>query len=146
GHHHPAGRAERGRRPRSRRPRLRHGGRARRHGRPDRRVARQRRHPGILPRQIGRGDPRREALEEAQDLEMTAMQHVRLETPAVTIDGCDTLARLFIDRVEKWGDRTALREKNFGVWESYSWRDFDRHARAYAAGLVALGMKSGDVV
>lgn len=74
------------------------------------------------------------------------MQHVRPDPGQVAIDGCDTLARLFIKRVEQWGERTALREKNFGVWESYSWRDFDRIARAYAAGLVTLGMKSGDVV
>lgn len=74
------------------------------------------------------------------------MQHVRLDIPTVAIDGCDTLARLFLKRVAEWGDRVALREKDFGVWESVTWRDFGRHARAYAAGLVALGMKSGDVV
>lgn len=74
------------------------------------------------------------------------MQHVRLDAAHVIVDGCDTLARLFVKRVEQWGDRTALREKNFGVWESFTWRDFDRLARAYAAGLVASGMNSGDVV
>ena len=74
------------------------------------------------------------------------MQHVRPVASQVAIEGCETLARLFAKRVQQWGDRTALREKNFGVWESYSWRDFDRIARAYAAGLVTLGMKSGDVV
>ena len=74
------------------------------------------------------------------------MQHVRLDAARVNIDGCDTLARLFVNRVEQWGDRIALREKNFGMWESFTWRDFDRLARAYAAGLVAVGMNSGDVV
>ncbi|MGB3500857.1 MAG: AMP-binding protein [Mesorhizobium sp.] len=77
---------------------------------------------------------------------MSAMQHVRIEVPQVAIDGCDTLAKLFLKRVEEWSDRVALREKDFGVWQSYTWRDFGRNARAYAAGLVALGMKSGDVV
>jgi long-chain acyl-CoA synthetase len=77
---------------------------------------------------------------------MSAMQHVRLDVPDVTIDGCHTLARLFLKRVEQWGDRVALRDKDFGVWESFTWRDFGHQARAYAAGLVALGMKSGDVV
>lgn len=74
------------------------------------------------------------------------MQHVRLDAGRITIDGCDTLARLFLRRVEQWGERTALREKNFGIWESHSWRDLHRRARAYAAGLVALGMDGGDVV
>ncbi|WP_430396048.1 AMP-dependent synthetase/ligase [Ferrovibrio sp.] len=77
---------------------------------------------------------------------MNEMRHIGREAGPILIDGCDTLARLFLKRVEQWGDRTALREKNFGVWESYTWRDFHRHASAYAAGLVALGMRPGDVV
>jgi len=77
---------------------------------------------------------------------MSGMQHIGLDAAPVAIDGCDTLARLFVKRVAQWGERTALREKNFGVWERYSWRDFDHHARAYAAGLVAPGMEPGDVV
>jgi len=77
---------------------------------------------------------------------MSGMQHVTPEPEKIAIDGCDTLARLFVRRVGEWGPRTALREKNFGVWESYTWRDFDHHARAYAAGLVSLGMQPGDVV
>jgi len=77
---------------------------------------------------------------------MNEMRHIGREAGPILIDGCDTLARLFLKRVEQWSDRTALREKNFGVWESYTWRDFHRHASAYAAGLVALGMRPGDVV
>ncbi|WP_428248346.1 AMP-dependent synthetase/ligase [Ferrovibrio sp.] len=79
-------------------------------------------------------------------MEMSDMRHVGRESGLITIDGCDTLARLFLKRVEQWGDRTALREKNLGVWESFTWSDFHHHAHAYAAGLVALGMQAGDVV
>lgn len=74
------------------------------------------------------------------------MQHQRIEYAPVLVDGCDTIAKLFVNRVEKWGDHVALREKNFGIWESYTWRDFDRYARRYAAGLVALGLQPGDVI
>ena len=65
---------------------------------------------------------------------------------AVTVDGHDTVAKLFRDRVGRWGDRIAMREKDFGLWQSFSWRDFDHHARRIAAGLKALGMERGDVV
>lgn len=65
---------------------------------------------------------------------------------AVTVDGHDTVAKLFRERVGRWGDRIAMREKDFGLWQSFTWRDFDHHARRIAAGLKALGMERGDVV
>lgn len=64
----------------------------------------------------------------------------------VTIDGHDTLAKLFRDRAARWGERVAFREKDYGVWQEYTWKDFDRHARQVAGGLMALGLRRGDVV
>lgn len=64
----------------------------------------------------------------------------------VSIDGFDTLPKLFRNRVEKWGDRIAMREKNFGIWESYTWKDYDRHVRELAAGLMLFDIRPGDVV
>ena len=42
--------------------------------------------------------------------------------------------------------RTAHREKALGIWRSYSWSDFLDSARAIGMGLVALGLKRGEVV
>lgn len=64
----------------------------------------------------------------------------------VSIDGQDTLAKLFRDRVGRWGDRVAMREKNFGIWDTYTWAEFDEQARNAAGGLIARGMQRGDVV
>lgn len=64
----------------------------------------------------------------------------------VTVDGQQTLAQLMRLRVSMWGERIAMREKDFGIWQDYSWRDFDYYARRIAAGLMALGLKRGDVV
>ena len=64
----------------------------------------------------------------------------------VSVDGHDTLAKLFRARVALWGDRIAMREKNLGIWHAYSWNDYDRHARQVAGGLMALGLERGDVV
>ncbi len=64
----------------------------------------------------------------------------------VSIDGCDTLAKLFRERVSRWNDKIAMREKRLGLWESYTWRDYDHHARLVAGGLLALGLKRGDAV
>ena len=62
------------------------------------------------------------------------------------IDGCDTLAKLFLERCRSLGPRTAHREKTLGVWKSHSWSDYLEAARAIGLGLSALGLKRGEVV
>ena len=62
------------------------------------------------------------------------------------IDGCDTLAKLFLFRCRALGGRTAHREKALGVWKSHSWADFPDAARAIGLGLAALGLERGEVV
>lgn len=61
-------------------------------------------------------------------------------------DGCDTLAKLFRQRAGELGERIAHREKDYGIWLSYSWNDFYEHARLIGLGLVSLGLKRGEVV
>ena len=62
------------------------------------------------------------------------------------IDGADTIVKLFAKRCASFGGRTAHREKHFGIWHSYSWRDYYEQARLIGLGLLALGLKRGDVV
>lgn len=58
----------------------------------------------------------------------------------------NTIPRLFWHRVGEWGDRTALREKDFGVWKSISWKTYGEKARQAGLGLVASGLEKGDRV
>ena len=69
-----------------------------------------------------------------------------LTTGPYYIDGCDTLVKLFLQRCKHLGDRTAHREKDYGIWLSYSWWDFYEHAMLIGHGLAALGLRRGDVV
>ncbi|MCA9861399.1 MAG: AMP-binding protein, partial [Thermomicrobiales bacterium] len=62
------------------------------------------------------------------------------------IDGCDTLPKLFLQRCRELGQRTAHREKDYGIWLSYSWADYLEHARLIGLGLHRLGLQRGDVV
>ena len=62
------------------------------------------------------------------------------------IDGCDTLPKLFEKRARAWGSRTANREKEYGIWLSYSWEEFYNNARLIGLGLRKLGLQRGDVV
>ncbi len=64
---------------------------------------------------------------------------------ATTIDGCNTLPTLFWKRVTERADKVALREKDFGIWNEYTWADYGEQARCAGLGLKALGLERGDV-
>nr|WP_246139544.1 long-chain fatty acid--CoA ligase [Phaeobacter marinintestinus] len=64
----------------------------------------------------------------------------------LTVDGCTTIPKLFAHRCTTLGTQTAHREKDMGIWKSYSWRDYWDHAKWIGLGLVALGLKRGEVV
>lgn len=64
--------------------------------------------------------------------------------PPTVIDGCDTVSALFAKRVAEDADKVALREKEFGIWNEFTWADWGERARCVAHGLWALGMERGD--
>lgn len=57
-----------------------------------------------------------------------------------------TLPQLLMYNAQRFGDRVALREKDFGIWQTVTWRQFADHVRAFALGLYALGVRRGDKV
>ena len=65
--------------------------------------------------------------------------------PTVSIDGCTSISALFWKRVTELGDRIAIREKDFGIWNEYSWTDYGDAARRAGLGLMSLGLQRGDV-
>jgi long-chain acyl-CoA synthetase len=65
--------------------------------------------------------------------------------PAVTPEL--TLPKLLLEQARRHGARkVALREKEFGIWQPYTWADYLRHVREFSLGLVSLGLKAGDKV
>jgi long-chain acyl-CoA synthetase len=58
----------------------------------------------------------------------------------------NTIPRLFWNRVVKWSDRTAMREKVNGLWQEITWREYGQNARYVTLGLIALGLQPGDRV
>ncbi len=62
------------------------------------------------------------------------------------IDGCVTVPALFRKRVADLGEgKVALREKDFGIWNEYTWADWGEQARQVGMGLLSLGLERGDV-
>ena len=55
-----------------------------------------------------------------------------------------TIPQLLRWRVNETGDKVALREKDFGYWNNYTWNDFYDHVRKVALGLDKLGIKKDD--
>jgi len=58
----------------------------------------------------------------------------------------DTIPKLIVHNHEKWGCRTAMCMKKFGIWQRYSWQDYYEKVKYFSLGLVSLGLKRGDVV
>src|SRR5436309_1815689 len=64
--------------------------------------------------------------------------------PAV-LTVADTIARSFLKSVETRGDKPAIREKKFGIWQPTSWREWLQISKDIAFGLHASGFRPGDV-
>jgi len=62
------------------------------------------------------------------------------------LHGDDTFPKLLVRNAHTFADRTALREKEFGIWQSITWREYHDRVRDFSLGLVALGMQRGDKV
>src|SRR6185503_5475758 len=55
-----------------------------------------------------------------------------------------TIPRLLQRSARQHSGRTAIREKDRGIWQSYTWREYHDHVRDFALGLAALGFRRGD--
>jgi long-chain acyl-CoA synthetase len=56
----------------------------------------------------------------------------------------DTFPKLLAERARNSGNRPAFREKEYGIWQTHSWRNVADNINALAAGLAGLGFRAGD--
>jgi len=70
------------------------------------------------------------------------MSDVR-DTAAETA-GLDTFPRLLMQHARQRPARPAMREKEYGIWQTYTWADVAARVRSIASGLAELGFKRGD--
>ena len=58
-----------------------------------------------------------------------------------------TLPRLLATQAQHYGgQKVALREKRYGIWQEVSWQGYGARVRALGLGLVGLGLERGDRV
>ncbi|MGD9803218.1 MAG: long-chain fatty acid--CoA ligase [Hyphomicrobiaceae bacterium] len=58
----------------------------------------------------------------------------------------DTIPKLLLRNAAMYGTRPAFREKEFGIWQTWTWAQVLDEVRALALGLQAIGLKRGDAV
>lgn len=58
----------------------------------------------------------------------------------------DTYPKLLAYNAQHWPDAIALREKEFGIWNEYTWKDYERAVELFTLGLLDLGVQPGDII
>jgi len=58
----------------------------------------------------------------------------------------DTFPKYLLENAKRFQSRPAMRHKDLGVWQSWTWLELLGEIRAYSMGLAALGLKEGDKV
>ena len=57
----------------------------------------------------------------------------------------DTLPKLLLSDYQNWGnDHLALRKKQYGIWQGYTWKDCYERTKAICLGLTSLGLGHGE--
>jgi len=59
----------------------------------------------------------------------------------------ETFPQFLLEKARLYGDKkTALREKEFGIWQSVSWAEYLEHVKYFSMGLVSMGFDSAHTV
>jgi long-chain acyl-CoA synthetase len=60
--------------------------------------------------------------------------------------GADTFPKLLVRNAHIYGARPAMRHKDLGIWQTWTWSQVLDVERAYAVGLHRLGVKRGETI
>ncbi len=56
----------------------------------------------------------------------------------------EVVPKVFRQTVQKFGDRVALRKKEFGLWQDISWNGYYSLAKYVGSALISMGLEKGD--
>ena len=69
-----------------------------------------------------------------------------MSEPRPDADRLDTFPRLILHHARVRPHRPAIREKDLGIWQTWTWEEAAREIRAFACGLAARGVQRGERV
>lgn len=59
----------------------------------------------------------------------------------------DTFPKLLVEQAKKYGHKKiALREKDYGIWQSTTWAEYLDKVKYFSLGLISLGFEPGDKI
>ena len=58
----------------------------------------------------------------------------------------ETLPQALRENFKKYGNRVAMRVKDRGIWQEYTWEDYYLKVKHFCLGLISLGLQKGDKV
>ncbi|MCF6191984.1 MAG: AMP-binding protein, partial [Candidatus Hydrothermae bacterium] len=58
----------------------------------------------------------------------------------------NTFPKLLAYNAANWPDEIAMREKEFGIWNPYTWADYQSMVKRFALGMHKLGIGHEDSV
>jgi len=57
-----------------------------------------------------------------------------------------SIPKLFVQQAQRYGDKVAMREKEFGIWKPITWTQYLQNVKELSLGLISLGLNDGDKV
>ena len=54
-----------------------------------------------------------------------------------------TVPGRFLEAVAQWGERVAMRKKEYGLWRDISWNEYLRNVKQVACALMSMGLEKG---
>ena len=61
-------------------------------------------------------------------------------------DGLTSIPALLQRNAQRFADKPAYREKEFGIWQTWTWKDVQREVDNLARGLINMGVNEGDFI
>ena len=69
-----------------------------------------------------------------------------MASPITTTRDMDTLPKLLRHHAQVRPNHPAMREKDLGIWQTWTWKQVDDEVSSFAAGLATLGVGRGTVI
>lgn len=66
--------------------------------------------------------------------------------PEIEITPDLTIPKVFVQAVQHYGAKVAMREKEYGIWRPLTWNEYLERVQAIALGLAEMGLERGDKV
>ncbi len=58
----------------------------------------------------------------------------------------ETLPQFLYEHAQRTPNRTALRERLYGIWQTLTWQEYYEHVKYFALGLVSLGLQPQETI